>query len=155
LPFDLPAEIRKVLQIVKPMADKKNLKLTEHVTFGEGLITGDCRRIEQILLNLLSNAIKFTVSGEVRVECRLDKGFAVVRVIDTGEGIKPEDLAKLFQPFRQLDTGLTRQHEGTGLGLAICKRLLELMGGTITVESEWGKGSAFEFTLPISQEKQA
>ena len=63
---------------------------------------------------------------------------------DTGIGIKPEDLDKLFQPFRQIDTGLTRQHEGTGLGLAICKRLVERLGGTITVESQWGEGSTFE-----------
>jgi signal transduction histidine kinase len=75
-------------------------------------------------------------------------------VADTGMGIKKEDLAKLFQPFRQLDTGLTRQYEGTGLGLNICKKLVEKLGGTITVESEWGKGSKFGFTLPIHPERK-
>ena len=77
-----------------------------------------------------------------------------ISVADTGIGIKPEDLGKLFQPFRQLDTGLTRQHEGTGLGLAICKRLVERLGGAIAVESEWGKGSTFPFTLPIQPERK-
>ena len=70
-------------------------------------------------------------------------------------GIKRENLDKLFQPFRQLDTGLTRQHDGTGLGLAICKRLVERLGGTITVESEWGKGSTFRCTLPIHPERKS
>ncbi len=152
-PFDLSGSIQKVIKTVKPLADKKNLPLAAQVAVDVGEISGDCRRVEQILLNLLSNAIKFTEKGEVRVECSLDRGFAKIRVADTGPGIRPEDLDKLFQPFRQLDTGLMRQHEGTGLGLAICKRLVELMGGAITVESEWGKGSAFEFTLPVHQEK--
>jgi signal transduction histidine kinase len=71
-----------------------------------------------------------------------------ISIADTGIGIKPKDLPMLFQPFRQIDTGLTRQHEGTGLGLAISRRLVELMGGTISVESQWGRGSTFRFTLP-------
>ena len=154
-PFDLPGAIQKIIQTVKPMADKKNLLLIPQVAVDIGQISGDCRRVEQILLNLLSNAIKFTERGEVRVDCCLENGFVKTRVADTGPGIKPEDLDKLFQSFRQLDTGLRRQHEGTGLGLAICKRLVELMGGTIRVESEWGKGSMFEFALPIHQEKRS
>lgn len=112
-------------------------------------IHSDRRRVEQVLLNLLSNAIKFTERGEVSLTADV-KGDAIrVAVTDTGIGIKPEDWGKLFEPFRQLDTGLTRQHEGTGLGLAICKRLIERLGGTITVQSEWGKGSTFQFTLPL------
>jgi len=75
-------------------------------------------------------------------------------VSDTGIGIKNEDLDKLFKPFRQIDTGLTRQYEGTGLGLAICKRLVEKLGGNITVKSEWGKGSKFQFTLPYCSERR-
>jgi signal transduction histidine kinase len=71
-------------------------------------------------------------------------------VVDSGIGISPEDLSNLFQPFRQLDAGLTRQHEGTGLGLAICRRLVERLGGTISVESTPGKGSTFSFTLPVN-----
>ena len=127
-----------------------------------GQITSDRRRVEQILLNLLSNAIKFTERGEVTLTTEITPGTrhiprpAVrISVADTGIGIKREDLDKLFQPFRQLDTGLTRQHEGTGLGLAICKRLVERLGGTITVESEWGKGSTFQCVLPIHPERKS
>jgi signal transduction histidine kinase len=75
----------------------------------------------------------------------------VTRVIDTGIGIRQEDMSTLFKPFRQVDAGITRQYEGTGLGLSICKRLAEAMGGKIQVESEWGKGSRFIFTLPLER----
>lgn len=118
--------------------------------------------MEQILLNLLSNAIKFTERGEVTVTAEITPGtrhipYSAVRisVADTGMGIKRENLDKLFQPFRQLDTGLTRQHDGTGLGLAISKRLAERLGGTITVESEWGRGSTFRCVLPIHPERKS
>ena len=103
--------------------------------------------MEQVLINLLSNAIKFTEQGEVRIECDVENGWLVTRVIDTGIGIRPEDVDTLFKPFRQVDSGITRQYEGTGLGLSICKRLVEAMGGRIQVESEWGKGSTLCFYL--------
>jgi signal transduction histidine kinase len=140
------------LQTVTPLADKKHLTLAVQMAGDIGQTVSDERRVEQILLNLLSNAIKFTERGEVRLEARVGDGQAVIRVADTGIGIKPEDLDKLFQPFRQIDSGLTRQYEGTGLGLAICRRLATKLGGTITVESQWGVGSTFEFTLPICLE---
>lgn len=151
-PFNLPETIQKALQTVKPLADKKALRLVVRVAADMGPMTSDRQRIEQILLNLLSNAIKFTGGGEVNVECRLEEGRAVIRVTDTGIGIKPEDLGRLFQPFHQLDSGLTRQYAGTGLGLAICKRLVERLGGTISVESREGKGSTFQVTLPMQPE---
>ncbi|MEN6310229.1 MAG: PAS domain S-box protein, partial [Acidobacteriota bacterium] len=147
--FDLSESIRKVLQTVTPQADKKALRLDARTAADLGLITSDRRRVEQILLNLLSNAIKFTKTGEVRVAGRREQGRVVVRVSDTGIGIKPEDLGTLFRPFRQVDSGLTRQYEGTGLGLAISKRLVERMGGAISVESRWGEGSTFEVVLPV------
>ncbi|MFA6561975.1 MAG: PAS domain S-box protein [Verrucomicrobiia bacterium] len=157
--FDLSESIKKVVQTVTPLADKKQLPLITQIAPDVRRITNDRRRVEQILLNLLSNAIKFTEQGEVALTAEIVPGTphipqSAVRisVADTGLGIKREDLEKLFQPFRQLDSGLTRQHEGTGLGLAICKRLVERLGGTITVESEWGKGSTFRFTLPIHPE---
>jgi PAS domain S-box-containing protein len=153
--YDLTESIQKVVQTVSPLAAKKQLQLVVSVTPEVGRITSDRRRVEQILLNLVGNAIKFTERGEVRVDCRVDQRYVVTRVTDTGPGIKPEDLGKLFQPFRQLDTDLTRQHEGTGLGLAICKRLLERLGGEIRIESEWGQGSAFIFTLPIQPETKS
>jgi signal transduction histidine kinase len=162
VPFDLPESIQKVLLTMKPLANKKQLPLIAQIAPDVRQITSDRRRIEQILLNLLSNAIKFTERGEVTLTAEITPGAhhvphpAVrISVADTGIGIKRENLDKLFQPFRQLDTGLTRQHEGTGLGLAICKRLVERLGGTITVESEWGKGSTFECVLPIHPERKS
>jgi signal transduction histidine kinase len=100
-------------------------------------------------LNLLSNAIKFTDDGEITLSAELVDGGVRLRITDTGMGIKPEDLPTLFRPFRQIDSGLSRRHEGTGLGLVICRRLADLMGGEICVESEWGKGSTFTVELPL------
>ena len=114
-----------------------------------GEAVGDARRVEQVLLNLLNNAIKFTRQGEVVLTAALSGDSVHLRIADSGMGIKPEDMHTLFQPFRQIDVGLARNHEGTGLGLAICRRLAELMGGEIRAESEWGKGSTFSFTLPL------
>ena len=111
-------------------------------------LTADPLKLKQVLYNLLSNAIKFTdAGGRVTVEGRLERETVVIRVTDTGIGIAPEDLATLFEEFRQVDSSLTRKHEGTGLGLALTKRLVELHGGEIAVESELGKGSTFTVTL--------
>jgi signal transduction histidine kinase len=137
---------------VSPLAEKKHLPVEVRLAPGVGLVTSDRRRVEQILLNLLSNAIKFTERGRITVAVETAPEAVRISVADNGIGIKQEDLGKLFQPFRQLDTGLTRQHQGTGLGLAICKRLVERLGGAITVESTAGVGSRFTFTLPISPE---
>ena len=114
-----------------------------------GTIHTDQRRMEQVLINMVNNAIKFTERGEVSIECQIKAGWLQVSVRDTGIGIKPEDMARLFTPFQQIDTGLTRGHDGTGLGLAICKRLVAAMGGDIAVESQWEVGSTFKFTLPV------
>ncbi|GEM_PF-744365 len=143
--FDVAESVRKVLQTVKPLAGNKKLLLTADIVPEIMLIKSDRRRFEQVLMNLLGNAIKFTDFGAVHIDARLRNEQAVIRVTDTGMGIRPEDKEKLFKPFHQLDTGTNRQHEGTGLGLSICKRLVERLGGNITVESEWGKGSTFEF----------
>ncbi|HEY3322025.1 MAG TPA: PAS domain S-box protein [Planctomycetota bacterium] len=153
--FELSASIQKVVQTVAPLADKKHLLLVTHVAADVGQVNSDRRRVEQVLLNLLSNAIKFTERGEVTVSARVVPSAVMISVADTGMGIKSEDLGKLFQPFRQLDTGLTRQHEGTGLGLAICKRLVERMGGAIMVQSVLGQGSSFSFTLPLHAERES
>ncbi|MFZ2447882.1 MAG: PAS domain S-box protein [Syntrophobacteraceae bacterium] len=150
-PFDMRTTIRKSLDKIAPLAEKKGLAVTAEIAPPVGQIVGDRRRVEQILLNLLSNAIKFTERGEVRIESRVEEGDLVTRVIDTGIGIRPADINTLFKPFRQVDSGITRQYEGTGLGLSICKRLAESMGGNIRVESEWGKGSRFILTLPLER----
>jgi PAS domain S-box-containing protein len=158
-PFDLAASIRKVAAIVGPLADKKGLELNVRVADGVGPMVGDARRVEQVMLNLLGNAIKFTDTGSVKLEVApaddfVPAGFAAqpavrLTVTDTGIGIKPEDEALLFAPFRQVESDLSRHHEGTGLGLAICKKLVELMGGMIKVESKWQQGSVFSVTLPL------
>ena len=150
-PFDMRTAIQKSLEKIAPMAEKKGLTVTSVIAPLVGQVVGDRRRMEQILINLLSNAVKFTERGEVRIESQVEEGWLVTRVIDTGIGIRPGDLDTLFKPFRQVDTGITRQHEGTGLGLSICKRLVEAMGGRIRAESEWGKGSRFAFTFPLER----
>lgn len=160
-PFSLSASIERVIGSIQPLADKKGLTL-ESVTVPElGEIVSDRRRVEQILLNLLNNAIKFTDEGSVtlmaervpeyrsRPEGPSRPGVRIC-VSDTGIGIKAEDLAVLFQPFRQIDSGLTRQHEGTGLGLAICHRLATLLEGEISVVSISSKGSNFSLTIPLT-----
>jgi signal transduction histidine kinase len=143
--------IQKSIEKIAPLAGKKGLAVNTVISPTVGQIIGDRRRVEQILINLLGNAVKFTEQGEVRIESREEDGRLVTQVIDTGIGIRPQDADTLFKPFRQVDTGITRRYEGTGLGLSICKRLVEAMGGKIRVESEWGKGSCFVFTLPLER----
>jgi PAS domain S-box-containing protein len=150
-PFNLREAIERTVHTVAPLAEKKRLAVLVQVAPEVGQITSDRRRVEQVLLNLLSNAIKFTERGHVILTAETAPGLVRIWVADTGVGIKAEDLGKLFQPFRQLDAGLTRQHEGTGLGLAICRRLVERLGGTISVESQLGQGSTFGFTLPLTR----
>jgi PAS domain S-box-containing protein len=158
--FDLPASLARVTASVKPLADKKGLELVTIVAPELHEMINDRRRVEQVLLNLLNNAIKFTEHGRVTLTAEYladyrrspdDLPGPAVRLLvtDTGIGIQPEDLPKLFHPFHQIDSGLTRSHEGTGLGLAICRRLVVLMSGAISVASEWAHGSVFTVTLPL------
>jgi signal transduction histidine kinase len=146
--YNLRQTIEKAVESARPLADKKGLELTSSVSSEIENITGDRRRVEQILLNLISNAIKFTEKGSVKIKCEPEEGKVTIRVIDTGIGIKNEDTETIFKAFRQIDSGLTRIYEGTGLGLSICKRLVELMGGNIRVTSVLGSGSTFSFSLP-------
>ena len=157
-PFDVRASIEKAVGIVRPLAEKKGLALHVRLAPEIGALVSDPRRVEQVLLNLLNNAVKFTEQGAVTLtaeivpSARFAPDHAVrISVADTGIGIKPEDLGRLFQPFRQIDTGLSRQHEGTGLGLAICRRLADLLGGEVDATSEWGKGSVFTLALPLRE----
>ena len=149
-PFALIPVLDKIVRTVRPLAEVKHLAL--ELDIGEvRTVRADSRRVEQILLNLLSNSIKFTEQGHIRISCEPAGSEVRISVTDTGIGIKQEDLEKLFRPFTQVETGLTRQYEGTGLGLSISKRLVTLMGGTITVTSKWGKGSTFSFTIPVDR----
>ena len=147
--FDMPEIIHKVVQSSKPFADKKNIRIEVSINCAPGMIKSDSLRVEQVLLNLVNNAIKFTERGSVRVECERDENEISVKITDTGIGIEKEKLGDLFKPFMQIDTGISRKHEGTGLGLSICKRLLDLLHGTIEVESEIGVGSTFTVRLPV------
>jgi PAS domain S-box-containing protein len=155
IPFDLRASIEKAVGLAQPLADKKGLTLKATLAPQIGELVSDPRRVEQVLLNLLSNAVKFTERGSITLTADVPPAAEKaalpairITVADTGIGIQPQDLAELFQPFRQVDTGLARQHEGTGLGLAICRRLAGLLGGEIGATSEWGKGSVFTLRLP-------
>jgi len=140
-----------LIDFMRPLAQKKNLQLAADVPDNFPPIVSDSGRIQQILYNLLSNAVKFTTDGGV-VELKLrvlDDGHVTLAVRDTGVGIAPEQMANVFEKFRQLDGSMTREHGGTGLGLAISKELAAVLGGTISVESEVGKGSIFTVTLPM------
>jgi PAS domain S-box-containing protein len=150
--FDLRKSIEKAVQIILPLAEKKNLQL--HFKIGDDIseMRGDQRRVEQILINLLSNAVKFTDEGAINLHCHKDNNSIILSVADTGIGIKPENLNIIFDAFRQVDSGITRVQEGTGLGLNITKKLVEMMGGYIHVESKWGKGSTFTVIFPKIKE---
>jgi signal transduction histidine kinase len=145
--FHLPASVEKVIQSAQPLAEKKGLKLSVKIDPQIGLISSDRRRVEQILLNLISNAVKFTEKGFIDVACITAENKIIISVRDTGIGIKKEDMNKLFNAFQQIESGLTRKYDGTGLGLSISKKLAELLGGKIIVESVWDKGSTFSFIL--------
>lgn len=150
-PFQLGDSIRKVVQTIRPLAEKKGLTLSVHLADDVETVTGDCRRVEQVLLNLLSNAVKFTENGGITVSCLREADCYSISVADSGIGIGAAELEQLFRPFHQIDTGLSRKYEGTGLGLSICRRLAELMGGGIRVESSPGNGSTFTFILPVGE----
>jgi len=165
-PFDLHASVARVTGFIAPLTEKKGLTLRVVEPNALPPMHSDQRRVEQVLLNLLNNAIKFTERGGVTLTVELLDDFAPggsgsgvqaarLRISDTGIGMRAEDLSSLFQPFRQIDSGLQRQHEGTGLGLAICRRLVGLLGGTISVESTLGQGSSFSATLPLARREQS
>lgn len=147
--FSVGDLVDETLKAVTPLAAAKGLILKAQVP--EGLVLeSDRRRVKQVLVNLLGNAIKFSDRGRVQVEIEAAADELTVRVIDQGIGIRPEDLTKLFNAFGQIDMSSTKQYEGTGLGLYLCKKILTLLQGAISVESEYGCGSTFTFVLPRS-----
>jgi signal transduction histidine kinase len=148
---DIAHTVRSTLEPLA--ADKKlafKLELAPELPPGHG----DGRRSTQVLINLVGNAIKFTDAGEVAIKAEASNGSFHVSVRDTGPGITAADQAKLFQEFQQADNAITRKKGGTGLGLAISKRIIEMHGGRIWVESQVGRGSTFTFTLPVVVEQQ-
>jgi signal transduction histidine kinase len=146
--------VHAVVTAVESLAAEKKLALRVTVPPDLPPGRGDSRRLTQVLLNLVGNAIKFTDAGEVRVAVAVADGAFVVLVADTGPGISEADQAKIFEEFQQADSSTTRKKGGTGLGLAIAKRIVELHGGRIWVESSLGAGSAFRFTVPVRVERQ-
>jgi signal transduction histidine kinase len=149
--FDLRQALANTLVLIRERATRRGVQLALEVEDGIGEYRGDERKLKQIMLNLLSNAVKFTPEGgRVSVLARRVDGELRIAVRDTGVGIAPEDQAALFEAFSQVGPDRARRDEGTGLGLALTRRLVELHGGAIRVESEPGKGSCFSFSLPTA-----
>jgi signal transduction histidine kinase len=148
---DIAQTVRSTLE---PLAADKKLAFKVEMATELPAGRGDGRRLTQVLINLVGNAIKFTDAGEVAIKAEANNGSFYVSIRDTGPGISAADQAKLFQEFQQADNAITRKKGGTGLGLAISKRIIEMHGGRIWVESQVGRGSTFTFTLPVSVEQQ-
>jgi len=157
--FDLEKEIDKVISIFQNKADKKNIKISSYIapTLPSSYIS-DPVRLRQVLVNILGNAVKFTDSGKISIEAGFNgsekrKGICNLHLLirDTGIGIEQEQLDHIFNEFAQSDASTTRLYGGTGLGLTISKKLVQLMGGDIRVESEPGKGSTFHITFDMKE----
>jgi signal transduction histidine kinase len=150
--FALAPLIEGVVKTVEPLAAKNGNQLVVLCDRAIGSLHADSMRLRQALLNLMSNANKFTERGTITVHARQGqengRDWVTIAVADTGIGMTPEQMVKLFQEFSQADASTTRKYGGTGLGLAISKRFCQMMGGDITVESELGKGSVFTVRLP-------
>jgi signal transduction histidine kinase len=148
-PFSMRATLERGVVMVREQATEGGVEVGLEADPGVDLVEGDERRIKQVIFNLLSNAVKFTpAGGAVDVSAARVNGEVRISVADTGPGIAPADHERIFEEFQQTETGVD-QREGTGLGLALSKRLVELHGGRIWLESELGKGSTFVFTLPV------
>jgi CheY-like chemotaxis protein len=159
-PFVLEETIEAAIRTVSILSKEKGLEITLEIGPDVPVaVSGDSLRFRQIILNLLSNAIKFSDKGVIRINVTLEHaGLETttlrISVIDQGVGIKEEKLSSVFSAFSQADSSVSRKFGGTGLGLAICRQLCELMDGTITVESEYGKGSTFSFTAMFGASSQ-
>ena len=154
-PFNLPRMLQECVELFEPQADAKGLDFGAYIDDEiPRWISADRGRLRQVLINLLGNALKFTEKGSVRLEVTQEtslRGEILGRFMihDTGIGISAEHIGDLFTPFHQVDTSSSRRHGGTGLGLAICDRLVQLMGGTMDVQSTAGRGSSFFFVIPL------
>jgi signal transduction histidine kinase len=141
--------VKTVVSATEPLARAKGLKLTTVIAEGLPIGHGDERRLTQVLLNLASNAVKFTDNGSIDIAARARDGAFELMVRDTGPGIAQEHQQRIFEEFQQVDESSTRQKGGTGLGLTISKRIVEMHGGTISVNSVLGSGSTFTVEIPI------
>lgn len=152
--FDIQQIIENVIKMIWPFASGKHLPVNFARSNDIGLIMSDKQRVHQVLLNIVNNAVKFTEKGGVEIKCSRNNDKVSVEVADSGIGIKKEDIENLFNPFVQLENSLTRKFEGSGLGLSISKKLIDMLSGSIKVESQYGKGSIFTVTLPVQPPKQ-
>jgi signal transduction histidine kinase/ActR/RegA family two-component response regulator len=154
-PLDICAVTRAAMNVVQPAAHAKGITLDYWAQPGLGAISADSARLQQIIWNLLSNAVKFTPhGGKINVRVERDGPNATVTVSDTGQGIEPEFLPRVFDRFRQADSSTTRSFGGLGLGLAIVRHLVELHGGTVSAESEGvGKGATFSASFPLLSDR--
>jgi signal transduction histidine kinase len=150
--YSMAAVVKSVVATTESLARGKGLSLIADIEGGIRMGRGDERRLTQVLLNLIGNAIKFTDQGSVEVAARARDGFFEVSVRDTGPGIAEADQKRIFEEFQQVDDTSTRAKGGTGLGLAIAKRIVEMHGGKLTVQSEVGRGSTFWMILPMCAE---
>ena len=153
--IELPGVIKSLRSEIMPMLAPRKQSLDIKVEKGLPLVRADKAKVTQVLLNLLGNATKFTPDGsKLKVEAVRENNWCRVSVIDNGTGIKQEDQERIFEPFCQLDSALEKEERGTGLGLTIARQIVEKHGGRIWVESEYGKGSRFSFTLPLATVSQ-
>lgn len=153
--YSIASTVQTVMAATESLATEKKLALRSELAKDLPRGIGDEQRIAQVLLNLVGNAIKFTEQGEVRIQAGAFAGRYEVAVVDTGPGIPPEELSRIFEEFHQVDNSNTKVKGGTGLGLAIAKRIIEMHGGRIWVESSVGKGATFRFELPVKAEQAA
>ncbi|MEJ2434357.1 MAG: ATP-binding protein, partial [Pseudolabrys sp.] len=151
--YSMKDVVHSVYAAVEPLAAEKQIGLKAEIAPDLPAGRGDERRLTQVLLNLVSNAIKFTDEGEVKIRAAADDGHFSVAVVDTGPGISEDDQKKLFQEFQQADSSTTKKKGGTGLGLAISKRIVEMHGGSVGLDSKLGAGSTFSFTVPLRAEQ--
>lgn len=160
-PFDISTLVEELVYLLRPKADEKRILLALETEFHTSTrLVGDQARIRQILTNLVGNAIKFTEKGTVGLQVVLERGEGrsarlKIRVADTGVGIPPQDIDRLFRKFTQVDSSSTKKFGGSGLGLAISKHLVEMMGGVIGVSSKQGEGSVFFFMIPLQLDESS
>jgi len=144
--------IAEITQQIEPLVRKKALEFVTEIPASAPVMHTDRTKVKQILLNLLSNAVKFTHAGRIVLRVVPTDDRLRMDIVDTGIGIRPQDLHAIWEDFRQVDQSRTREFGGTGLGLSITRKLVEALGGSIAVESEYGSGSTFAVTLPVRSE---
>jgi signal transduction histidine kinase len=152
--YSIKQVVHNVFAAVESLAQAKQLALKVDLPKDLPTARGDERRLTQVLLNLVGNAIKFTDQGEVAIKASASNGAYTLSVCDTGPGISSADQAKIFEEFQQADSSATKKKGGTGLGLSIARKIIEMHGGRIWVDSEVGRGATFSFTVPVKAEQQ-